>query len=88
MAEKATVPVPATSIDSVLQEDRKFECPSAFRQQAHVKSLQDYERIYRESIEQPEKFWGEVAEELHWFKKWTKFWNGIIPGPSGSSAAS
>jgi acetyl-CoA synthetase len=66
-----------TNIDSILQEQRKFECPEQFRKQAHVKSLEDYERIYRESVEQPEKFWAGVAEELHWFKKWDKVleWN-------------
>ena len=46
-----------TNIDSVLHEQRKFECPEQFREQAHIKSLEDYERIYQESIEQPEKFW-------------------------------
>src|SRR6266536_4123867 len=75
MADKATMPAP--NIDSILQEQRKFECPEHFRQQAHIKSLEDYERIYRESVEQPEKFWGRIADELHWFKKWEKVleWN-------------
>ena len=68
---------PSTNIDSVLQEQRKFECPEHFRQQAHIKSLEEYERLYRESVEQPEKFWGRIANELHWFKKWDKVleWN-------------
>ena len=66
-----------TNIDSVLHEQRKFECPEQFREQAHIKSLEDYERIYQESIEQPEKFWGRIASDLHWFKKWDKVleWN-------------
>ena len=61
-----------TNIDSVLHEQRKFECPEQFREQAHIKSLEDYERIYQESIEQPEKFWGRIASDLHWFRKWDK----------------
>jgi len=66
-----------TNIDSVLHEQRKFECPEQFREQAHIKSLEDYERVYQESIEQPEKFWGRIASDLHWFKKWDKVleWN-------------
>jgi len=71
MADKA-VANHETDIDSILHEDRKFECPEQFRQHAHIKSLEEYERIYRESVEQPEKFWGGIAEELHWFKKWDK----------------
>lgn len=65
-------PEVVANIDSILQEQRKFECPEEFRRQAHIKSLEDYERIYRESIEEPEKFWGRIAGELHWFKKWDK----------------
>jgi acetyl-CoA synthetase len=66
-----------TNIDSLLHEQRKFEPSDVFREQAHIKSLEDYERIYAESIEHPEKFWGSIAEELHWFKKWDKVleWN-------------
>ncbi|MBW1743837.1 MAG: propionyl-CoA synthetase [Deltaproteobacteria bacterium] len=31
-----------------------------------------YDTAYRASIESPDKFWGEVAEECRWFKKWDK----------------
>ena len=72
MAEKPPAAEVRNDIESVLHEDRKFECPEDFRQQAHIRSLDAYERIYRESVEQPEKFWGGIASELHWFKKWDK----------------
>ena len=68
-----------TSIDSILHEDRKFESPSGFAQAAHVKSLQEYEAIYRESVEQPEKFWARIAQELHWFKPWDKVLEWNVP---------
>ena len=60
------------NIDSTLDEQRKFECPTEFARNAHLKSLAEYEALYKESIEEPEKFWGRAAEELHWFKKWDK----------------
>jgi acetyl-CoA synthetase len=59
-------------IDSVLDENRKFSPPPAFTENAQIKSLHDYERLYRQSMEDPERFWGEVAEQLHWFKKWDR----------------
>ena len=31
-----------------------------------------YNDIYQQSINDPETFWGEAAEELHWHKKWDK----------------
>ena len=77
MPDKASATQTATHIDSILQEQRKFECPEHFRQEAHIKTLDEYERMYRESVEQPVKFWGRIAGELHWFKKWNKVleWN-------------
>src|SRR6202049_4144268 len=72
MPEKPSAADARSNIESVLHEDRKFECPEHFRQRAHIKSLEDYERIYRESVEQPEKFWAGIANELHWFTKWDK----------------
>jgi acetyl-CoA synthetase len=31
-----------------------------------------YKKLYKESIDKPEKFWGNEAKELVWRKKWTK----------------
>ncbi len=31
-----------------------------------------YEEAYKLSLENPEKFWGDAAEKIHWFKKWDK----------------
>jgi len=32
----------------------------------------DYQAIYDRSINDPEDFWGEVAEDIHWYRKWDK----------------
>ena len=63
---------PGTSIESTLKEKRVFRPPKAFSAKAHIKSMAQYERMYRESVRNPEKFWGRVAEELAWFKKWRR----------------
>jgi acetyl-CoA synthetase len=34
--------------------------------------IKDYEKVYQESIKNPEKFWEKEANELEWFKKWDK----------------
>ncbi|MCW4455861.1 acetate--CoA ligase [Flavobacterium sp. MXW15] len=34
-----------------------------------------YEKLYRESVEDPDAFWGKAAERLDWFKKPTKIKN-------------
>jgi acetyl-CoA synthetase len=43
-----------------------------FAAKAHVKSFDQYMEMYNESINNPEKFWGDVASEFHWHKKWDK----------------
>ncbi len=42
-----------------------------------IKSFEEYLEQYKISIEQPEKFWGGVAENFTWKKKWDKVleWN-------------
>jgi len=61
-----------SGIDSVLKEARVFDPPEAFSETAHIKNIAQYERMYREASEDPEKFWGRIAAELHWFKPWDK----------------
>src|SRR5436190_15618544 len=60
------------NIHSMQQENRLFPPPKEFSAAAHIKSLEEYKRMYSESIANPEAFWGKAAEELHWFKKWDK----------------
>ncbi len=61
---------PKTDIDSILQESRVFPPPPEFSQRAHIKSMAEYQKLYQESVEHPEKFWAGIAKELHWFKPW------------------
>ena len=61
-----------SNIDSILKESRRFEPAKSFSDAAHIKSIEEYERIYREAESDPEKFWGRVARELHWFRSWDK----------------
>jgi acetyl-CoA synthetase len=77
MSEKTVGNFHSPNIDSILQEQRKFPPPAEFSRHAHVKSMDEYERLYKESVDDPDKFWSCVASELHWFKKWDKVleWN-------------
>ena len=39
----------------------------------HIKNLEEYYKVYRKSIREPELFWEEIAEEhFNWHKKWDK----------------
>ena len=56
----------------MMEETRQFPPSKEFVDQAYIKSRAEYEKMWKESIENPEKFWGGVASDLHWFKKWDK----------------
>src|SRR5437899_11466044 len=75
------------NIESHLVEKRIFEPPADFSSKARIKSLAQYRRMYRESIQQPAKFWTREAKELVWRAPWKKvlewnppFANGFVGG--------
>jgi acetyl-CoA synthetase len=65
----------ANAIESVLNENRLFDPPSAEAVGApywHISSMEQYRAMHERSVNDPEGFWGEVARELHWFSPWRK----------------
>ncbi|MCJ2555319.1 MAG: AMP-binding protein [Candidatus Thermoplasmatota archaeon] len=58
-------------IASMFREDRVFLPPEKLSKQAHIRSLAEYEELYRESLDHPEAFLARQAEEtVEWFRKW------------------
>ncbi|MFT4538270.1 MAG: acetyl-CoA synthetase [Planctomycetota bacterium] len=55
-------------IDNVLHEERTFPPSPDFVSQANVSGEEAYQAAYKESIEDPEAFWGKVARELPWIR--------------------
>ncbi len=60
------------TITSMMEEKRVFPPSKEFSAKAHIKSLEEYRKIYERSIKDPNGFWGEQAQNLEWFKKWDK----------------
>jgi acetyl-CoA synthetase len=78
----SSIPVAGVSnqdLDSTLRENRVFPPPAEFSAHAHVKSLEEYDRLYQQSIQDPEAFWAEAAKELHWFKPWDRVLEWDLP---------
>ncbi|HUB26427.1 MAG TPA: acetate--CoA ligase [Tepidisphaeraceae bacterium] len=67
------------NITSSMQENRLFPPDPAFSGQANIPSREKYEQLYRQSIEQPEVFWANVASELHWFEPWKEVCQWKLP---------
>lgn len=66
----------SANLESSLRENRLFAPPTEFSAKANIKSLEQYEAMYRRSVEEPEAFWAEAAGELEWFAPWTKVMEG------------
>jgi acyl-coenzyme A synthetase/AMP-(fatty) acid ligase len=63
----------SSNIESMMKEIRSFAPSADFSQRARVGTLAEYEKLYRESVEAPDAFWGRMANEnLHWFQPWTR----------------
>jgi len=60
------------TINSMMAEKRVFNPPEELTKRAYIKSVAQYKELYQRSIDDPEGFWAEMAEELDWFKKWDK----------------
>ncbi len=41
------------------------------RDRAHLKSMEEYQRLYRLSMDNPEWFWEQQAQAISWFHPWT-----------------
>ncbi|WP_027892625.1 acetate--CoA ligase [Calidithermus chliarophilus] len=59
-------------LEAVLKEDRVFEPSESFRRSARLSDPAQYEALYRQSLDDPEAFWGRVASELHWFEPFVR----------------
>ncbi|MDP2420738.1 acetate--CoA ligase [Sediminibacterium sp.] len=46
-----------------------------------INSFEEYQKVYKESVDNPEAFWASVAEHFVWKKKWDKVldWNFTEP---------
>ena len=67
------------NIESSQKEDRLFPPHFDAARGAHVKSMEEYKRLWRQSIDDPETFWGDVGRELDWAQPWDKVLDWKVP---------
>ena len=72
--------MPDQTITSVSRESRVFKPSAEFKAQANLGSEVTYKRLYKESVNSPEKFWAKQANELlEWRKPFKKVLNWKVP---------
>jgi acetyl-CoA synthetase len=66
-----------SEFDPTILKEKAIAPPEAFQSRARVRSIEEYEAMYKRALDDPEAFWAEQAEMLHWFEKPTKVleWN-------------
>jgi len=60
------------SIESLMTEKRTFPPSEEVRTRAHISSPEEFEKMWRMSIDQPDEFWLDQAKSLTWFTEPTK----------------
>ncbi len=67
------------AIKSVLKENRRFAPSATFVERARIGSREEYDRLYRESLESPDTFWRREASDLVFRTRWTETTSWKLP---------
>lgn len=57
---------PSRSLVELAGRNSTFAPNSEMYKDAHVKNMAEYEAMYKKSLEDPEGFWGDIAEDFYW----------------------
>ena len=53
-----------------MSKNKVFKPSGDWIKKSHIDSLEKYEKIYHDSVSNPDEFWGTIADRLKWYKKW------------------
>ena len=59
-------------ITSIIGEKRVYEPVDGVKMRAYIKNMDEYRKLYERSLNDMEGFWGDLAEQLDWYKRWDK----------------
>ena len=62
----------ADSMKSLMNESRTFPPPASVQKNAHIDSEEQYQKMWDQSINDPDAFWLDQAKSLKWIKEPTK----------------
>ncbi|HET9932040.1 MAG TPA: AMP-binding protein, partial [Polyangiaceae bacterium] len=68
-----------TAIESHSSETRTFEPSPEFAQLARIRSAEEYQKLYRESLDSPETFWKRETSELVFRTPWKQLLDWKLP---------
>ncbi len=65
--------------DPHVLDEKPIPPPEEFSKRAHVKSLEEYRKMYEYAERDPEGFWGEQSKMLDWFEPYTRVLEWKLP---------
>ncbi|HEY7954535.1 MAG TPA: acetate--CoA ligase [Polyangia bacterium] len=69
----------AAEIESHLDERRVFPPPREIGSRARVRSMEEYDKLRRLALDDPEEFWSAEARTLEWSRPWDRFFEKESP---------
>lgn len=59
--------------EEVTLKGKIFPVPEQWKKTAYINSMEKYRELWQRSMDDPDGFWGDIAEEyVTWFKKWNR----------------
>ncbi len=58
-----------------MSESEMYQPPQGASDRAWFKNMEEYQDLYERSVNEPEKYWAEIAETFTWMKKWDQVWD-------------
>ncbi len=55
-----------------MMSEFKFHADDAHRENAWVKNMDEYKKLYQQSIDDPSNFWAKMADQFYWERRWDK----------------
>lgn len=59
------------SFTELLGDNLTFDVKTEYFEHAHVKTIDQYRALHKESVENPESFWTKIADKFYWKEKWS-----------------
>jgi acetyl-CoA synthetase len=75
MSDKSSAQKNPVTVENLLHENRLFKPSAQFVKNAVVNDAD----IYARAAKDPQKYWSGHAEQLHWYKKWSKVLEWKVP---------
>ena len=67
---------------SMMDEKRVFEPSEEIKKKAYIKNMEEYKKLYKQSVDDPERFWGSRRTFSTGTRNGTRFQSGISASPN------